>query len=87
MKISLVVPVFNEEETIAIFHQAVREHPALQAFDIDILFINDGSTDRTGSMVEALIARDPRWGWSASPATSARNRHCSPGWNTPRAMP
>jgi glycosyltransferase involved in cell wall biosynthesis len=62
MKISLVVPVFNEEETIAIFHQAVRGHPALKAFNIDILFVNDGSTDRTGPMVEALIARDPQVG-------------------------
>lgn len=62
MKISLVVPVFNEEATVAIFHQVVREHPALQAFDIDILFVNDGSTDRTGLMIEALIARDPQVG-------------------------
>lgn len=62
MKISLVVPVFNEEETVNIFHQTVRQHPALQAFDIDILFINDGSTDRTSLMVEALIARDSKVG-------------------------
>ena len=62
MKISLVVPVFNEEDTIATFHQAVREHPALQAFDIDILFINDGSTDRTEPIIENLITRDSQVG-------------------------
>lgn len=62
MKISLVVPVFNEEETIPLFYKALREHPALGAFDIDILFINDGSTDRTGLIVEDLISRDPRVG-------------------------
>jgi len=62
MKISLVVPVFNEEDTILIFHQAVRHSPILKAFDIDILFINDGSTDRTGPIVEALIAGDPKVG-------------------------
>lgn len=60
MKISLVVPVFNEEETIPIFYQAVREHSALQALNIEILFINDGSTDQTGPIVEALIERDPQ---------------------------
>lgn len=62
MKISLVVPVFNEEDTIATFHQAVREHPALQALDIDILFINDGSTDRTEPIIENLITRDSQVG-------------------------
>lgn len=62
MTISLVVPVFNEESTVELFYQAVRSHAALGAFQIDILFINDGSTDGTAKIIEALISRDPQVG-------------------------
>lgn len=59
MKISLIVPVFNEEETVGIFYKAVREHVDLKPYDIEIVFINDGSTDATESIVEALATADP----------------------------
>jgi len=59
MKISLVVPVFNEEETIGIFYKAVREYQALQAHDVEIVFINDGSHDATESIINALAVADP----------------------------
>lgn len=59
MKISLIVPVFNEEETVGIFYKAVREHVGLKLYDIEIVFINDGSTDATESIVEALATADP----------------------------
>ncbi|CAM6986249.1 Bactoprenol glucosyl transferase [Enterobacter kobei] len=41
MKISLVVPVFNEEEAIPIFYKTVREFEGLQQHDVEIIFIND----------------------------------------------
>lgn len=59
MKISLVVPVFNEEETIGIFYKTVREYAGLKPYDVEIIFINDGSTDATESIVEALATADP----------------------------
>lgn len=59
MKISLVVPVFNEEETIGIFYKTVREYAGLQPYEVEIVFINDGSTDATESIVEALATADP----------------------------
>lgn len=59
MKVSLVVPVFNEEETIGIFYKTVREFNALKEHDIEIVFINDGSTDATESIIDALSVADP----------------------------
>lgn len=59
MKVSLVVPVFNEEETIGLFYKTVREYDALKAHDIEIVFINDGSTDATESIINALAVADP----------------------------
>ncbi|HHN8620597.1 TPA: glycosyltransferase family 2 protein [Escherichia fergusonii] len=59
MKISLVVPVFNEEDAIPIFYKTVREFDALKKYDIEIVFINDGSKDATESIINALATSDP----------------------------
>ncbi|HBL0567533.1 glycosyltransferase family 2 protein [Escherichia coli] len=59
MKISLVVPVFNEEATIPIFYKAVREFEGLQQHEVEIVFINDGSKDATESIINELAVADP----------------------------
>lgn len=59
MKISLVVPVFNEEEAIPIFYKTVREFDELSGHAIEIIFINDGSSDSTESIINALAISDP----------------------------
>ncbi|WP_171998412.1 glycosyltransferase family 2 protein [Cronobacter sp. JZ38] len=59
MKISLVVPVFNEEDTIPIFYKTVREYEPLKSFEVEIVFINDGSKDSTESIINALAVSDP----------------------------
>ena len=59
MKISLVVPVFNEEATIPIFYKTVREFEGLQQHEVEIVFINDGSKDATESIINELAAADP----------------------------
>lgn len=58
MKISLVVPVFNEEDTIPIFYKAVREYDLLKEYDVEIVFINDGSKDSTENIINALSISD-----------------------------
>lgn len=57
MKISLVVPVFNEEDAIPIFYQEVRSK--LTAYEVEIVFINDGSKDATEGIINALSVSDP----------------------------
>ncbi|MCW7762046.1 glycosyltransferase family 2 protein [Photorhabdus luminescens] len=58
MKISLIVPVFNEEEAIPIFYKTVRENEELKKYNIEILFINDGSKDSTENIINALAVSD-----------------------------
>lgn len=58
MKISLVVPVFNEEDTIPIFYKAVREYAPLKEYQVEIVFINDGSKDSTENIINALAISD-----------------------------
>ncbi|WP_342221589.1 glycosyltransferase family 2 protein [Candidatus Fukatsuia endosymbiont of Tuberolachnus salignus] len=59
MKISLVVPVFNEEDTIPLFYQAVRNFKPLAQYEIEIIFINDGSQDKTSYVAGMLLVTDP----------------------------
>jgi len=56
MKISLVVPVFNEEDTIPLFYRAVKEK--LSSYNVEIVFVNDGSTDRTEHIIQSLKEKD-----------------------------
>lgn len=57
-KISLIVPVFNEEEAIPIFYQTVREYEELAAYQVEIVFIDDGSSDKTDNILSTLAAQD-----------------------------
>jgi len=59
MKISLVVPVYNEEEALPIFYKTVREYEGLKPYNIELVFINDGSRDATESIINALAISDP----------------------------
>ncbi|MBJ9578241.1 CPS-53 prophage, bactoprenol glucosyl transferase [Acinetobacter baumannii] len=58
MLISLVVPVFNEEATILIFYNRVRSHQEFKHYDVEILFVNDGSRDTTEHIINTLKIND-----------------------------
>ncbi len=58
IKISLVVPVFNEEEMIPIFYQAVRNDELLKPYQVNIIFIDDGSFDNTANVLQVLAEKD-----------------------------
>ena len=60
IKVSLVVPVFNEEKTIPIFYQTVREYEELKPYDVEIVFVTDGSSDGTEALINSYAAGDPR---------------------------
>lgn len=47
MKLSLVVPCYNEAESVALFQEAVIKAFADCGYDYEIVFVNDGSKDAT----------------------------------------
>jgi glycosyltransferase involved in cell wall biosynthesis len=49
-EISVVVPLFNEEESVPILQSELRV--ALSGFDHEIVFVDDGSVDRTVEQIE-----------------------------------
>ena len=59
MKLSLVVPVFNEEDAIPFFYKKVRGFESLKDYDVEIVFINDGSRDNTEAIINTLSLTDP----------------------------
>ncbi|WP_419775984.1 glycosyltransferase family 2 protein, partial [Pseudochrobactrum saccharolyticum] len=59
-KITIVVPVMNEEESISHFLSEFRRQTNDADADFDFLFIDDGSTDRTLDILQQEHAKDPR---------------------------
>ena len=59
-KISLVVPCFNEEEMIPIYHQTVRELflTKLTNYELEIIFVNDGSSDTSLQKIKECADSD-----------------------------
>jgi glycosyltransferase involved in cell wall biosynthesis len=61
MKLSLIIPCYNEEAALPFLYQALVDVSAeLKEFDIEYLFINDGSQDGTLSKLIELSSTDSR---------------------------
>lgn len=58
--LSLIVAVLNEEESVAPFMAAIDHHLAELPADLEILFVDDGSTDHTIAEIERAQQNDPR---------------------------
>lgn len=58
--LSFVVPALNEEEVIADTVRELVDVATESCSDFEIILVNDGSTDRTGSIMESLAAEDSR---------------------------
>lgn len=59
--ISIVSPCFNEEQVIGLFYAALcKVLDKLPDYDFELIFIDDGSVDRTLDELNGLAARDRR---------------------------
>lgn len=56
--ISVVVPIFNEEENIALFHGAVADALTDIGEDWEVVYVNDGSRDSSLELLRELQAND-----------------------------
>ena len=61
VKLSLVCPAYEEEEALPAFHQELLRAGPLQAeYDIEILYVDDGSRDGTLALLRAWAREDSR---------------------------
>ena len=58
--ISLVIPVFNEEESLEALHKEVDEVVAAHGYQVEFVFVDDGSTDDSWRAIERLSSEDSR---------------------------
>src|SRR5690349_18210133 len=56
MKLSVIVPVFNEEKTIQTILQRLIKTRSIS----EIIVVNDGSTDKTGKIITRFAKKHPR---------------------------
>ena len=57
--ISIVTPVYNEEGNVVYFHDAVTKVMKDVDMDYEIIYVNDGSKDRTDELIHQLADSDP----------------------------
>ncbi len=57
MKLSLVVPCFNEARAIPLFREAVRA--LALPYELEFVFVDDGSTDESLTVLRQLAEADP----------------------------
>ena len=60
MKISVVIPVFNEEEVIPILKERLEGILHAQPFDYEVIIVDDGSKDNTANRIKGWIAANPK---------------------------
>jgi dolichol-phosphate mannosyltransferase len=58
--ISLVIPVYNEKESLVILHGEIVAVAAAEKLDLEILFVDDGSRDGSWDMITSLAQSDER---------------------------
>lgn len=57
--ISVVVPLYNEDESIPELYSWITKVMNANNFSYEIIFVNDGSTDKSWDVIERLSANDP----------------------------
>jgi len=59
MNISIVVPVYNEEESLPELEKWIRRVMQENDFSYEIIFVDDGSTDKSWRIIQNLFKQNP----------------------------
>lgn len=59
-QISLLLPVYNEEENLARLHAQISAAMAALGRSYEVIYVDDGSSDRSFALLGEIAARDPQ---------------------------
>ena len=59
LNISVIIPLYNEEESLPELFAWIRRVMTEHAFTYEVIFVNDGSTDRSWQVIETLSYDNP----------------------------
>jgi glycosyltransferase involved in cell wall biosynthesis len=57
MDISVVIPLYNEEDSLVILYEWIEKVMNEHALSFEVIFVNDGSTDSSWKIIESLHAK------------------------------
>ena len=78
MDISVIVPLYNEAESLPELEAWIRRVMEANGFSYEIIFVNDGSTDASWNVIENLASTNP----AVKGVSFRRNYGKSPALNT-----
>lgn len=58
--LSTVIPVLNEVESLECLYRELADVARAEGYELDLIFVDDGSTDGSWARISALAAADPR---------------------------
>jgi glycosyltransferase involved in cell wall biosynthesis len=60
VKLSIIVPVYNETESLSPLHQGIQQALGQLPLDWEVVYVDDGSADGSLQVLEGLTAADPQ---------------------------
>ena len=58
--LSIIVPLYNEEQNVSLLYEAITQAIFPLRMDYEIIFVDDGSQDKTFIVTEELVQKDRR---------------------------
>ena len=83
--LSVVIPLLNEEAVLEQTYRVLKTHLDALGETYEIVFVDDGSTDRSRAILAAKRRATRPCAWSACRATSATRWRRRPACSTPAA--
>ena len=78
--IATIIPVFNEEENLAVLHERLARMAAtLKDVRFEFLLVDDHSSDQTQKILQSLAEKDPRVKWLRLSRNSGSHVACAAG--------
>lgn len=59
MNLSLIIPVYNEEENLPILYDSIQQALSYLQKTWEVIFVDDGSRDNSFNVLKSLVERDP----------------------------